>query len=73
MMNSAEPPSRTDPDHVLTRRQRKIVQFISDEVRRTSSICSDSARRSVDLRQVEVPQALAAPAHRRLASIAERD
>ena len=48
--------------------------FCRDEVRRTSSVCSDSARRSADLRPVEVRQALAARQRvRRLAPIAERD
>jgi hypothetical protein len=36
------------------------ILICRDEVRRTSSVCSDSARRSADLRQVEVRQALAA-------------
>jgi hypothetical protein len=49
------------------------IRICRDEVRRISSICSDSAKRSADLRQVEVPQALAAPPYGRLAPIAERD
>jgi len=42
MMNSAEPPSRTDPDHVLTRRQCKIVQVIEEYSREHG--CSPSNR-----------------------------
>jgi repressor LexA len=46
MVNSAEPPGRTGPGRVLTRRQRKIVQFI-DEYSREHG-CSPSIREIAD-------------------------